>query len=138
MDPLYTRKANVSREIAFEELDNLGLDVENLYNKRRVRPTPVSSDPSPDEIMHYLHQAKLAEEGIRNHRDISEFLDYRRRFMEKYPDFINNLEQGGTLKAQHKLLTPHKDYLGIPYKQDGSYNYYAAHPTNMPTKSGEH
>lgn len=97
IDPLYTHEANISREMAFEKLDNLGLDVEKLYNTRRVKPTTSLDDPSPDEIIHYLHQAKLAEEGVRNHKDISEFLDYRRRFMEKYPYFIDNLSQGGTL-----------------------------------------
>lgn len=51
-----------------------------------------------------------------------------------------NFKQGGTLKSQlgTKLLIPHKDYLGIPYKQDGDYNYFEAHPENMPTNPEEH
>ena len=50
------------------------------------------------------------------------------------------LKQGGILKSQMgtKLLTPHKDYLGIPYKQDGDYNYFEAHPENVPSNPGEH
>lgn len=49
-------------------------------------------------------------------------------------------KKGGILKSQQgtKLLVPHKDYLGIPYKQDGDYNYFEAHPENMPTNSNEH
>ena len=37
-----------------------------------------------------------------------------------------------------KLFVTHKDYLGIPYKQDGDYNYFEAHPENIPTKPEEH
>lgn len=54
--------------------------------------------------------------------------------------FESTFKQGGILKSQigTKLLTPHKDYLGIPYKQDSDYNYFEAHPENMPTKPEEH
>lgn len=47
---------------------------------------------------------------------------------------------GGVLKSQigTKLLIPHKDYLGIPYRQDGDYNYFEAHPEDVPSNSDEH
>lgn len=55
-------------------------------------------------------------------------------------DEEQNYKQGGILKSQPgtKLLVPHKDYLGTPYKQDGDYDYFNAHPTNHPTQPGEH
>ena len=56
------------------------------------------------------------------------------------PFYEKVYKQGGILKSQlgTKLLIPHKDYLGIPYKQDGDYDYFEAHPENMPTKPEEH
>lgn len=56
------------------------------------------------------------------------------------PFYEKIYKQGGILKSQPgtKLLIPHKDYLGVPYKQDGDYNYFEAHPENVPSNPGEH
>ena len=71
-------------------------------------------------------------------------------FMDNYSDHLERIfnevaskdtpEKTNVAFAQQgtKLLTPHKDYLGIPYKQDGDYNYFEAHPENIPTNPDEH
>ena len=48
-------------------------------------------------------------------------------------------KENSVTKAQPgtKLLTPHKDYLGVPYKST-DYDYFNAHPTNMPIQQGDH
>lgn len=66
--------------------------------------------------------------------------------LQKLADLFNLIadsgqkQTGSVSSAQQgtKLLTPHKDYLGIPYKQDGDYDYFSAHPENMPAKPEEH
>ena len=88
---------------------------------------------------------QLLKQHIQNENDLY-FTEFLNRFSGKLKEVFNLVADSGQRQtnpisfAQQgiKLLTLHKDYLGIPYKQDGDYNYYAAHPTNIPTKSGEH
>lgn len=58
------------------------------------------------------------------------------------PIVSKGLKQEGVLKSQigTKLLIPHEDYLGIPYRSfnASNYDYFGAHPDNIPTKEGEH
>lgn len=37
-----------------------------------------------------------------------------------------------------KLFIPHVDYLGIPYRSDGNYDYFGAHPESTPKTKTEH
>ena len=37
-----------------------------------------------------------------------------------------------------KILTPHVDYLGVPYRSDGDYDYFGAHPSSVPSSKNEH
>ena len=37
-----------------------------------------------------------------------------------------------------KILTLHIDYLGVPYRSDGDYDYFGANPKSVPSSKNEH
>ena len=37
-----------------------------------------------------------------------------------------------------KISIPHVDYLGVPHRSDGDYDYFGAHPSSVPSSKNEH
>ena len=104
-----------------------------------------------DELRSILPTHAANEEtikrGLKAGRDVTELQNSNKHIEQRvweivklWPDVGWYLKHGGILKSQPgtKLLIPHKDYLGIPYKQNSDYNYFEAHPENVPSNSEKH
>ena len=94
-------------------------DVRKLRKNTKIKDFELLNRYTDEFILHLLNDVAYNE--IPNQRSL------------RSVDPVTLAKKGVSL-----FLIPHKDYLGIPYKQDGDYNYFEAHPENMPTKPEEH
>lgn len=104
-------------------------DAEELSTFYITKPRPILAKPNAHIPTKHKMLFKINNQSVQNGKPIVRW---------DLPDIW--MKQGGILKSQPgtKLLVPHKDYLGTPYKQNGDYDYFSAHPSNQPVESGEH
>lgn len=103
-------------------------EIKQMRNNPDIKDEDLFSRYTDEFILHLLNDVAYNEnENQQSLRTIDPIT------LAKNGAFLIPKSQIGT-----KLLIPHKDYLGIPYKQDGDYNYFEAHPENIPTNPNEH
>lgn len=110
-DKDYTRFANLSRELMFDDIENLinaKALIDNGSKRRSLKQMTAKQRQLYDD---YTHRGKdiynIVQKSIKTDQDlqkITDFYDFKKKVVFKFPELSEFLKQGGIVKAQNGLL----------------------------------